>query len=194
MPSYFSSWSMGPAGSVSAAVSTTGGGSGLPELIAKMLVVKLISVAGGLPRSWLGMNSWTVPVTQTSLPTTAAAGGAAEVNTNTPSDVAGSPSPGASIWMKKPLVFTPVTMPFVVTLVPASSDSSPLPWICAIVFVVLHARVESTASWNSFCAMFAPLSVTCIVNVNRSEEHTSELQSHSDLVCRLLLEKKKEQP
>src|SRR5260221_9079173 len=25
----------------------------------------------------------------------------------------------------------------------------------------------------------------------RSEEHTSELQSHSDLVCRLLLEKKK---
>src|SRR5437588_3223909 len=25
---------------------------------------------------------------------------------------------------------------------------------------------------------------------NRSEEHTSELQSHSDLVCRLLLEKK----
>src|SRR5437588_7238694 len=29
------------------------------------------------------------------------------------------------------------------------------------------------------------------VNSSRSEEHTSELQSHSDLVCRLLLEKKK---
>src|SRR5260221_6936208 len=28
--------------------------------------------------------------------------------------------------------------------------------------------------------------------VCRSEEHTSELQSHSDLVCRLLLEKKKQ--
>src|SRR5947207_7995046 len=27
--------------------------------------------------------------------------------------------------------------------------------------------------------------------LRRSEEHTSELQSHSDLVCRLLLEKKK---
>src|SRR5260221_6989932 len=27
---------------------------------------------------------------------------------------------------------------------------------------------------------------------SRSEEHTSELQSHSDLVCRLLLEKKKD--
>src|SRR5947207_9843485 len=34
-------------------------------------------------------------------------------------------------------------------------------------------------------ASFSP-----IVSV-RSEEHTSELQSHSDLVCRLLLEKKK---
>src|SRR5438034_2564305 len=28
-------------------------------------------------------------------------------------------------------------------------------------------------------------------DAKRSEEHTSELQSHSDLVCRLLLEKKK---
>src|SRR5438034_7442415 len=30
-----------------------------------------------------------------------------------------------------------------------------------------------------------------IEDSERSEEHTSELQSHSDLVCRLLLEKKK---
>src|SRR5438034_3259211 len=29
------------------------------------------------------------------------------------------------------------------------------------------------------------------LRADRSEEHTSELQSHSDLVCRLLLEKKK---
>src|SRR5260221_11554662 len=29
-----------------------------------------------------------------------------------------------------------------------------------------------------------------LVVAERSEEHTSELQSHSDLVCRLLLEKK----
>ena len=32
----------------------------------------------------------------------------------------------------------------------------------------------------------------CINHLLRSEEHTSELQSHSDLVCRLLLEKKKQ--
>src|SRR5436190_7035432 len=34
----------------------------------------------------------------------------------------------------------------------------------------------------------------CFISIQenpRSEEHTSELQSHSDLVCRLLLEKKK---
>src|SRR5574343_969068 len=30
-----------------------------------------------------------------------------------------------------------------------------------------------------------------VVDAQRSEEHTSELQSHHDLVCRLLLEKKK---
>ena len=32
---------------------------------------------------------------------------------------------------------------------------------------------------------------TTFISINRSEEHTSELQSHYDLVCRLLLEKKK---
>src|SRR5260221_7683402 len=31
------------------------------------------------------------------------------------------------------------------------------------------------------------------IKAGRSEEHTSELQSHSDLVCRLLLEKKKKE-
>src|SRR5437667_1194721 len=30
-----------------------------------------------------------------------------------------------------------------------------------------------------------------LISAGRSEEHTSELQSHHDLVCRLLLEKKK---
>src|SRR5438034_3695732 len=35
------------------------------------------------------------------------------------------------------------------------------------------------------------LSLEDLAGKARSEEHTSELQSHSDLVCRLLLEKKK---
>src|SRR5260221_3722075 len=38
---------------------------------------------------------------------------------------------------------------------------------------------------------FMPLAAPMSAEVGkRSEEHTSELQSHSDLVCRLLLEKK----
>src|SRR5438034_5797584 len=36
-----------------------------------------------------------------------------------------------------------------------------------------------------------PVAVAFALTDGRSEEHTSELQSHSDLVCRLLLEKKK---
>src|SRR5947207_11713855 len=39
---------------------------------------------------------------------------------------------------------------------------------------------DQSAGWNKLAA-----------GQYRSEEHTSELQSHSDLVCRLLLEKKK---
>src|SRR4051812_49848433 len=39
------------------------------------------------------------------------------------------------------------------------------------------------------------LATDCIAakDVERSEEHTSELQSHVNIVCRLLLEKKKNQ-
>src|SRR2546427_9463521 len=39
------------------------------------------------------------------------------------------------------------------------------------------------AAWDEYSSDFSP----------RSEEHTSELQSQSNLVCRLLLEKKKKQ-
>src|SRR5436190_7316148 len=47
--------------------------------------------------------------------------------------------------------------------------------------------VRAAEEGRSSPAHAAP--VACL----RSEEHTSELQSHSDLVCRLLLEKKKMQ-
>src|SRR5260370_27755741 len=39
-----------------------------------------------------------------------------------------------------------------------------------------------------------PESEVLSVFLSRSEEHTSELQSHLNLVCRLLLEKKKQPP
>src|SRR2546427_4318521 len=48
-----------------------------------------------------------------------------------------------------------------------------LPTVCTLEHAVLQSRVERA------------------VVGGRSEEHTSELQSQSNLVCRLLLEKKK---
>src|SRR5260370_15099452 len=40
---------------------------------------------------------------------------------------------------------------------------------------------------------FAFVAMWFAEQMNRSEEHTSELQSHLNLVCRLLLEKKKQE-
>src|SRR5438034_8310314 len=49
--------------------------------------------------------------------------------------------------------------------------------------------VQNDDSARFGCGVFARQML--LPDVERSEEHTSELQSHSDLVCRLLLEKKK---
>src|SRR2546421_4192688 len=53
--------------------------------------------------------------------------------------------------------------------------------------------LASTTLLNAFSLLpvtQSPLLPVCL-HPSRSEEHTSELQSRSDLVCRLLLEKKK---
>src|SRR3989475_7495245 len=47
---------------------------------------------------------------------------------------------------------------------------------------------RGTGFWGPPMRVFAPAEITLL----RSEEHTSELQSQSNLVCRLLLEKKKD--
>src|SRR5438034_11445427 len=54
------------------------------------------------------------------------------------------------------------------------------------------ARARSAAVFAFEQAGLGRVSVLAGGRVDRSEEHTSELQSHSDLVCRLLLEKKKQ--
>src|SRR6266576_3126056 len=92
--SYFSSCNKAPVGLASGLVRTTGPGRVFPVLIAKTLLGDVSSVCDGLLGSLLGMNSCTFPVMHRSLPTAAAAGGALEVKTKTPSDVLGSPSPG----------------------------------------------------------------------------------------------------
>src|SRR2546430_11975152 len=51
---------------------------------------------------------------------------------------------------------------------------------------------SSTGDGAIYQAYFFPVTFVNIAsNTNRSEEHTSELQSQSNIVCRLLLEKNK---
>src|SRR5206468_12156737 len=52
-----------------------------------------------------------------------------------------------------------------------------------------ESSLQENACWNSRRFEIGP--ITRYLAIGRSEEHTSELQSRSDLVCRLLLEKKK---
>src|SRR5436190_13965251 len=52
------------------------------------------------------------------------------------------------------------------------------------------ARDEMTRAERAYRDLEFDVAASTL-NSRRSEEHTSELQSHSDLVCRLLLEKKK---
>src|SRR5438034_2691886 len=52
------------------------------------------------------------------------------------------------------------------------------------------ARLDAT-SMPTVTMSITPACRARSITAARSEEHTSELQSHSDLVCRLLLEKKK---
>src|SRR5260221_9611003 len=53
------------------------------------------------------------------------------------------------------------------------------------------SKTGSGLDWVNRAAMAWSSSMSVRPSEHRSEEHTSELQSHSDLVCRLLLEKKK---
>src|SRR5260221_11515830 len=61
---------------------------------------------------------------------------------------------------------------FKLIMIPSIARTEPMTLPAPVVVPPIKQSWVSTPSW-------------------RSEEHTSELQSHSDLVCRLLLEKKK---
>src|SRR5258707_3643460 len=56
----------------------------------------------------------------------------------------------------------------------------------------LHDALPISLAWPSACAKSLITPLAHGSNRHRSEEHTSELQSRQYLVCRLLLEKKKD--
>src|SRR2546429_2919010 len=62
-------------------------------------------------------------------------------------------------------------------------------FICSILSNHIAATKVSRNACSE-CIIFQ-LSPACSMQIQRSEEHTSELQSRLHLVCRLLLEKKK---
>src|SRR5260221_5312621 len=67
--------------------------------------------------------------------------------------------------------------------------TAPLPWTAPVTCRVPagHGDRKSTRLNSSHTVI--SYAVFCL----KKKEHTSELQSHSDLVCRLLLEKKKQE-
>src|SRR5260221_3395025 len=90
--------------------------------------------------------------------------------------------------------------------------TSSQPWLMSFVHLLTlcmvtlispswESQVNSMNSSANLCNERVPAAsismpsskIYCLSHGLRSEEHTSELQSHSDLVCRLLLEKKKRQ-
>src|SRR2546430_13737252 len=73
-------------------------------------------------------------------------------------------------------------------------DALPISPGAAFRAALRSASLRMTPSPASKRTMFRPVSPRCwrfVRSSARSEEHTSELQSQSNLVCRLLLEKKK---
>src|SRR6266540_5004409 len=81
-------------------------------------------------------------------------------------------------------------LPLLDALRPLSSEQAP----------ARHEQIGQRAGHEQAIGVLRDAAVAHLVesedalqNPNRSEEHTSELQSHHDLVCRLLLEKKKKQ-
>src|SRR5690606_31332674 len=55
----------------------------------------------------------------------------------------------------------------------------------------VNVSAASVAGLSALDSLFSTAGLTALSHTDRSEEHTSELQSRENLVCRLLLEKKK---
>src|SRR5206468_8906331 len=76
-------------------------------------------------------------------------------------------------------------------------DRHGVPWLVLSVALIvwglraLYSPGQWWLRWQNWTRGLSLALLGVLLLVIRSEEHTSELQSRSDLVCRLLLEKKK---
>src|SRR5207237_10069160 len=89
--------------------------------------------------------------------------------------------------------FTPIRLPLSPTLFPYTTLFRSLQYMEAANWGVrgLVTNANTGAPLFAKVTLMAPANSGAPVFALRSEEHTSELQSHLNLVCRLLLEKKK---
>src|SRR5690606_41353367 len=81
-------------------------------------------------------------------------------------------------------------LPILVLLLPVEKSSLPWMLISRIVLMRFLSFIEGLNT--KILILFLAGSKSDMIPYLRSEEHTSELQSRENLVCRLLLEKKKE--
>src|SRR5260370_40790111 len=68
-------------------------------------------------------------------------------------------------------------------------DALPISWDFVTVQVPAEMRKITWPTWEELKKATGVI-IVFVSSSHRSEEHTSELQSHLNLVCRLLLEKK----
>src|SRR5438093_9600217 len=73
-------------------------------------------------------------------------------------------------------------------------DALPISRVAALLRRRLRGPDRARRPARAMSASPPPLKIPMPLRVPRSEEHTSELQSLTNLVCRLLLEKKKALP
>src|SRR6266480_1155175 len=109
-------------------------------------------------------------------------------NTTTPTIVSTAPSPASASTEPPPLSTAPST-----TATPMAVNASPVTArrADAVVLSTDTSRIAASGATREALIAGATPATSVTITPTRSEEHTSELQSHVNLVCRLLLEKKK---
>src|SRR2546427_9644243 len=101
--------------------------------------------------------------------------------------------PSLELFAAQPLEYRNAVLPPTVPTRLAVEAAAPQPWYRWVGDRGAVLGIERFGASAPYQRIYQELGLTVenVVRKARSEEHTSELQSQSNLVCRLLLEKKK---